>query len=366
MLDSTVVTNTNQTQTTSIKKMKIIIDILHPAHVHFFKNFILDMQQDGHEILVTTRSKDITTNLLDQYKIPYTKISDSKIGLVGMATELISRTRKFIKIAKEFKPDVLMGEHGTTIAIAGKLLKVPSLVYWDTEVAKLVNTITYPLATTVYTPTSYTGKVHGHHVTYKGYQKLAYLHPNQFTPNKDILKKYNITQEKDQKNGFVLIRFVAFKYNHDKDCIGIKNKIDFVQEIAKHQKVYISSESPLPEELKPYELKIDVTDIFDIMSQASLYIGESPTMATEAALLGVPSVYISNSPRGYITELHEKYKLVIWAQTERDGLKESINILTNKESKTTWQKRKETMLKDMIDVTEWMKETVKNKDWKKK
>src|SRR3989338_5450299 len=153
--------------------MNILIDILHPAHVHFFRFFIQKMEHDGHKILVTTRNKDITLNLLNEYNIPYSQISVVRTGLWGMFIELIQRVRAMSKLVKKFKPDILMGEHGTTIAIVGKLHSIPSLVYWDTEAAKLVNSITYPLATVVYTPTSYTGRVHSHHQTYRGYQKLA-------------------------------------------------------------------------------------------------------------------------------------------------------------------------------------------------
>ena len=334
-----------------------MIDILHPAHVHFFRYFITAMEADGHLVLVTTRSKDNTLDLLDQLHNPSVKISDARTGIFGMGRELIGRTRAFVKLGRSFKPDVLMGEHGTTIAIAGKILRVPSLVYWDTEVAKLVNSITYPLATVVYTPTSYTGKVHGQQEKYKGYQKLAYLHPKWFRADPTVLAKYEMS------DGFVLVRFVSFKYNHDKGCVGIVDKIKFVRELAKHRKVYVSCEGGVPSELSKYELKIDFKDIFDVMAFAGLYVGESPTMATEAALLGVPSVYVSNSPRGYISELASKYGMVVWAKTESEGLQESLAILKDTSSLSLWTSRREKMLSEMIDVTSWMIETVKGRGW---
>ncbi len=340
--------------------MRIMIDILHPAHVHFFKYFIWEMQKEGHEILVTTRSKDITLSLLDEYMIPYTKISDARTGLLGMGRELVGRTAVFYRLAKKFKPDVLMGEHGTTIAIAGRMLGVPSLVYWDTEVAKLVNSITYPLATVVYTPMSYTGRVRGRHERYAGYQKLAYLHPRWFIPNRAVLEKYGLSE------GFILVRFVSWKYNHDKGCEGVVDKAAFVRELEKYGPVYVSAEGGVRAELKERELKIEYKDIFDIMAFSSLYIGESPTMATEAALLGIPSVYVSNSPRGYITELMEKFGLIVWAKSEEEGLREGAAILKDKSSRSLWQNRKEKMLSSMIDVTSWMMETVKGRLWEKK
>jgi hypothetical protein len=34
--------------------MKIVVDINHPAHVHFFKNFIWEMEERGHQVFQKT------------------------------------------------------------------------------------------------------------------------------------------------------------------------------------------------------------------------------------------------------------------------------------------------------------------------
>ena len=51
--------------------MKIFIDIGHPAHVHYFRNFIKIMEKNGHHFLILARDKEITQELLNHYKIPY-------------------------------------------------------------------------------------------------------------------------------------------------------------------------------------------------------------------------------------------------------------------------------------------------------
>jgi len=85
--------------------MKILIDILHPAHVHVLKNFIWEMEKRGHEIRVTARNKDVATNLLDAYNIEYTTLSEAKKGLLNLGMELISRDLKLLNIARKFNPD---------------------------------------------------------------------------------------------------------------------------------------------------------------------------------------------------------------------------------------------------------------------
>jgi predicted glycosyltransferase len=52
--------------------MKLLIDLNHPAHVHLFRHAIHAWQQDGHQVIITARDKEVTTRLLDLYGISYT------------------------------------------------------------------------------------------------------------------------------------------------------------------------------------------------------------------------------------------------------------------------------------------------------
>ena len=46
------------------------------------------------------------------------------------------------------------------------------------------------------------------------------------------------------------------------------------------------------------------------MMKCRMVIGESATMASEAACLGIPAIFISNTGRGYTTEQDKKYGLI--------------------------------------------------------
>ena len=48
--------------------MKILIDIGHPGHVHFFKHAVWELQKRGHEVFFSAREKDVTLLLLEHYK----------------------------------------------------------------------------------------------------------------------------------------------------------------------------------------------------------------------------------------------------------------------------------------------------------
>ncbi|MBT4513007.1 MAG: DUF354 domain-containing protein [Chloroflexi bacterium] len=51
--------------------MRLLVDIGHPAHVHFFKNAIWALQSRGHNVLITARKKEIALDLLDAYGFDY-------------------------------------------------------------------------------------------------------------------------------------------------------------------------------------------------------------------------------------------------------------------------------------------------------
>ena len=205
--------------------MKILIDIKHPAHVHFYKNFIHIMESKGHRILVTSRQKDVTLQLLSYYQIRNTQISTLKGNLIDLGIEFVLRTWKLIKIAKKFKPDVMIATMGPSISVAGAVLKIPSIVFYNNESAKLTNSFVYRLANRYITSTSYEDKVRGNHVTYRGYHELAYLHPKYFLPNKTRLSKYGI----NPADKYFIIRFVSWQSSHDIGALGFSDKEAFVE-----------------------------------------------------------------------------------------------------------------------------------------
>jgi len=330
--------------------MKIMIDILHPAHVHFFRNFIKKMEQKGHKILVTTRKKDIALNLLDIYGIRYIKLSELKPGFFNLLVELIKRNIKFYKIAKQFKPDVIMGLMGPTVATAGLFLKCKKIVFWDTENSKLSNLVVYPLVDYVCTPSCYEANVWGNHITYPGYHELAYLHPKRFKPNSRILKKYGL--KKGER--YFIVRFVSWGTYHERNEAGFMDKVGFVKKLEKYGRVFITSETSLPKELEKNRINIPYDKLHDFLAFSSMYIGESATIASEAAILGIPAIYVSTSRRGYTNEEERRYGLVYNFSNQKQALKKAIELLGRKATKKEWQRRKNKMLSEKVDVTDWL------------
>jgi len=120
-------------------------------------------------------------------------------------------------------------------------------------------------------------------------------------------------------------------------------------------KVYITSEKELPPELEDYKLLIDLTDIHHLMFFSDLFVGDSQSMIVEAAMLGTPSIRF-NSFVGKISVLNEletKYNLTIGINNNNSQLllKTVENLINTDNLKDIYQKRREKMLSEKIDVT---------------
>jgi predicted glycosyltransferase len=333
--------------------MRILIDILHPAHVHFFRHFHDEMADRGHELCITARDKDGSLELLRQFGLPYRHLSDQRSGKAGLAIELAQRTHRLLKVMGEFRPDVMTGIMGPTIALAGAVRRTPAVVFYDTEFAVQTNWFVYPLARSVCTPDCYQGKVRGTHVTYAGYHELAYLHPNRFQPDPKRLEAFGVAPDEP----FSLVRFVSWQAVHDARERGLTadQKRRLVELLQHKGRVVVSSESPLPPDLSGLAPAGPAEDIHHLMAYAQLVVGESATMSSEAAVLGVPAVFIATTGRGYNDDEEKRYGLVRhFTEAEYDRAVEAIQELLADSPRETGRAARRRLLDDKIDVTRWM------------
>lgn len=335
--------------------MRILVDILHPAHVHFFRNYIAEAQARGDQVLVTSRDKDVTGILLDAFDIDHQMISRKQSGGNRLTTEWAARTARLYRIARRFNPDVLIGIMGVSIAPVGRLLRKPAIVFYDTEVARRTNAIVYPMATSIVTPDCYEAKPRTNQVMYPGYHELAYLHPNRFSPDAAILDQFGI--ERDEP--FAIVRFVNQDSSHDGSEIALSDsqKTLLVQELADKMNVTISSEGRLPPGLEALNLTGPLHQVHHVLAFASTYIGESATMASEAAMLSTPSTFIGQTSRGYVNELSDRYGLIErFIPMEAELATATAIALTVKPDSETRSERHLRMIADKVDVTAWMLE----------
>ena len=137
---------------------------------------------------------------------------------------------------------------------------------------------------------------------------------------------------------------------------SLQAKIRLVKELERYGPVFITSEAPLPPELRSFRFPLSSSLIHHVMAFSTLYVGESATMASECSVLGVPAIFVSPVGRGYTNEQEKKYGLcyTISDKQEDKAIYLANQLMQNKMLKKQWQQKRQKMLQDKIDVTKWM------------
>ena len=341
--------------------MNILFEIGHPAHVHFFKNVIWNLENSGHRVLIAAKDKEVALNLLNSYRLKYTITGSNYKNLLKKSYGLIKTDYKLLKTARMFKPDILVGRGSPYLAHLSLLIRKPYIAFVDTEHAHLVKVLSHPFASAICVPSCYQGSIDPKkEIRFNGYKELAYLHPNYFTPDPSVLEDIGLSRG----DKFIILRFVSWSASHDINDRGFSDKKQIVKTLRKYCKVFITSEYKLSEELEKYRITVPPEKIHHLMCYANLFIGESATMATESVILGTPAIFVSTSRRGYTDELESKYDMLYTFSNPHDAqeksLEKAIELIGDEDTKRKWSKKRTKLLEDKIDVTEFMTEFIEN------
>ena len=338
--------------------MRILVDLAHPAHIHLFKNAIWIWEKKGYEVKLTAKDKDILLKLLDNYNFQYEVTGKDVSTLSGKALGMLKKDYKILKIAKNFKPDIFVSVTSPHTSHVSRLIKKLNIAFEDTERATLVRKMSMPFTDVVCTPSCFLLDLGPKQVRYNGYHELAYLHPNYFKPNFKVLEEEGIS--KNEK--FFVIRLVSWKASHDigQKGISVKQLQSLIELFKEKGRVLISSEKTLPKKFQQFEFRITPEKIHNFLYFTEMYVGEGATMATEAGILGTPSIYISSlaGTMGNLIELEKEYKLVYSFRTFKNGLKKVIELLEMDNVKDIWKMRQNKVLKEKIDVTKFIIEFI--------
>ena len=349
--------------------MKLVVGLWHPAHVHFFKNFIWEMEAQGHDVTVFSRLKEHSIHLLDHHGINYTlvgkHIKGSLSGKIKNIFTMVKEARSNI-IKMERKPDMVMAVGALPLSIVGRLHRIPSLAFSDDDLWVL-NTIYVLVCKKFLTPQGFSLRFKKlfdwKRIGYAGYHELAYLHPKRFTPDPLIYDFLNISENQP----YIIMRFVAWAAAHDRSQKGfpLETVAESVRQFEeKGYKVFISSEAELPGDLEKNKIKIPPELIHHALAYATLVIADSQTMTTEAAILGTPVVR-SNSfvgPRDLsnFKELEERYGLIFNIRDPKAAMAKGLELVDIPDLKEQWARKREKLLDEKIDVTAFMVWFVEN------
>lgn len=343
--------------------MNILIDIGHPAHVHLFKNFAKIMMGKGHQVLFTCREKEFEIELLKANGFTYQSFGKKYKSIIGKIFGLLKFDYMEWKACRKFKPDILISHGSMYAAHAGWLVRKPHIAFDDTYNMEQIH-LYEPFTPVILTGDYDHPRISNKEIRYAGYHELSYLHPNYYTPNKEILKDLGVTP--DEK--YVLVRFIALNATHDIGNKGIppKKKIEAVKMLSKYAKIFISAEGSLPQELEQYRLKTRPEQLIDVMAFASLVWGESITIPAEAAVLGVPAMNNNNMKSYYLIDEQDNYGLCFCYKSNEEELEKALQKcieLLNRDKQELadeWYAKRNKLLNDHIDVTAFLVWFVEN------
>ncbi len=334
---------------------RVLFYIHHPAQFHLFKNAILYFQERA-EVTVVATKKDILEDLLKDAGIEYINVlpNGRKDNKFAIALALLAQDFRLLKICIRKKPQLLIGT-STEITHIGKLLSIPSIFVNedDVEIIPLVGKLAYPFAKWILAPdVCSVGKWEDKKIAHSSYHELAYLHPNNFQADFNVVKRYL-----GEVNKYFILRFAKLGAHHDAGRKGISDELalQIVNKLKPHGKVIISAEREIDSKLEPYRMRIDPLDIHHLMAFASGYIGDSQTMAAEAGVLGVPFIRYNDfvGQIGYLSDLEENFRIGEGVLTKDvEIFFAAVDRMLDVNAKAVAQNRRQKMLEKKKDLNQ--------------
>ena len=284
--------------------MKILIDILHPADINFFKNAVAALNRKDIDITIIVRPRGKMIEILksELSNMQFTPVGRYHDSTSGKLFSVATRNFNLILFLRKNNFD-LCTSYGFFVGIASRFYRMPSVIFADDYEYKSTFYLSKFCGDYFVIPSCIlaTGK---NILKYKGFKELAYLHPNYFKPDRNVLKQYGITP-----NNYVFIREVS------RASMNYKNlrQMDLPKVIRSLNdfglKVVLSLEDKTrAESLKDNCIVLEepVDDIFSLLSFALFTISSGDSMARESCLVGTPAIYTGGRDMVINKELIER------------------------------------------------------------
>ncbi len=341
--------------------MKILIEAHHPAHIHFWKYPIRELIDGGDQVRLIGRDRDVMRRLLEAYDwipsvIPVRRSHKNKFPIA----EMLQRQWTFAQAINDFKPDVvgsLMGSYTQSAKIFG----TRNIIFTDTETQAFNHKIAHPFADEIHTPSCFLKDFGKKHSRYEGLHEQSYLNLNYFKPNPKICLKYG-----DYEPGkYLIIRMSAWNTFHDHTRSGIGDSIyKFVEKVEDKWKIILSAEEgKVPPGLEKYAIQFDPVDFHDLLANSFLVLTEGASTASEAACLGVPSVFINSvGDLGNFKLLSENYQLIRNFQKPEEGIPYALDWLDrlSRGEDEDFRAGYESLMSNSLDVCRYIVDTFTN------
>ena len=329
--------------------MRVLITINHPAHVYVFRDLIFQLKSKNHEVSVLASDKEGSLLLLNKFGIDHIVLGEHKSSIFSKIVNYPKKWLKIFSFCYQYKPDYALGIADFYIAQISIFLSYKSIILTDTEHVKHDPFLTFPFADYVLTPDCFDKEIRPSQIKYNSYHELAYLHSN-FKPDPSVLDDLGVSKEEK----YVILRIIAWKAFHDIGIEGISENIikRIIEVLRPNYRIFISSEEEIASDLEDYRIAIPIEKMHSALFYSSLYLGEGATMASEAAILGTPSIYINQLNVGYLNDLERNYQIVFIPKNEKE-IFQQISKIENDHSDERRSIREE-ILEAKLNLTDYL------------
>src|SRR5690625_2691264 len=135
--------------------MKLLVYLGHPAHFHLFRSLIRRMRENGHEITILARRKDVLEELLDSEGWEFCNVSPQagSRNIFGQLRAMFVRQWAIFREAISNRPDLMIGT-SAEIGHVGRVLGIRSIVVNedDNDVVPLFANLAYPFCSHILAP----------------------------------------------------------------------------------------------------------------------------------------------------------------------------------------------------------------------
>lgn len=339
--------------------MTYLFELNHPKHYYQFKYVMQMLQDKGHTVHVVARDKDVLLDVLRQENVPFRVFGNHYKGMIKKVLGTIPILFHYAGIVRELKPDVVVSKASFYGCLLARLFGKKSLIFPDSEVVKVTNRYVVPLATLVVTPATFGLDYGKKHRRIKGFFEDCYLAPSVFTPDEQVVAAAGIQRP------YAIFRFVGWTANHDVGNKGftLEQIRRMVSLVDSRMNVYVSSERQLPDDLLERRLPIEAAKMHHALAFADLYLGDSQTMATEAALLGTPAIrsnsFVGEHDMTNFKVLEKEYGLLRNIADFEDVLA-ALDDMSKQSQKQQWQQRRQSYFRQVGDANTIIADLLEN------
>jgi predicted glycosyltransferase len=270
--------------------VRVWVDLTNSPHVLVMRPLVAAMKAGGHEVRVTTRDFAQTVELCDRFGIEHTTIGRHRgVRVASKAAGLVSRSLALARWARGRRFHVALGHGSNDVAVAARLLRIPSATAFDYEWATVQNHLNCRLARAVVVPEAIPPErldrygARGKLRRYPGLKEEYYL--ADFEPDRAVLGELRL----DSSAPLVVVRTPPELSLYHR----FQNPLfrDVLERLRGTQTVVLPRTPAQREEVRrlgDFVVPNGAVDAQSLVAFADLVISAGGTMNREAAALGTP------------------------------------------------------------------------------